>query len=395
MKTDSKFNLVIMGVSCLDGMASSMRVRNLIEPLLKDNLINVNNLIHKKDYSDLSNCQNEGKINEIYFRIISFNLRNLFSLISYIFKGIRFINKSKSKTGKNILYNYQYPEIKNILFLVYAKIKGYYIIFDIVEDLTYFNPDNKFEKFRIWSSNLFVKFSPKLANAIITISSDLYKKMNLICNNKIPVYHIPISVNLSYFPDKKKQKFDHDIKIFYGGSFGEKDGIEFLFKAVERIISKFDNVKLILTGRANKTDGLKLKILLDEFKYKDKIIFYGFLDTTDYYELLNSCDIFCLTRINSKFANAGFPFKLGEFLATRKAVICTMVGDVTQYLSNDINSILIPPESVEKLVESISFLIENPDKIISLGMEGRKVSEKYFDSELLSKNLLTIFNMIR
>ncbi|NJO25605.1 MAG: hypothetical protein HC867_07370 [Bacteroidia bacterium] len=38
-----------MGVSCFDGMASSMRVRNLIEPLVAKNLISVSNLIYKKD----------------------------------------------------------------------------------------------------------------------------------------------------------------------------------------------------------------------------------------------------------------------------------------------------------------------------------------------------------
>jgi glycosyltransferase involved in cell wall biosynthesis len=116
----------------------------------------------------------------------------------------------------------------------------------------------------------------------------------------------------------------------------------------------------------------------------------GFLSTEDYYATLNSCDIFCMTRVNSQFANAGFPFKLGEFLASGKGVIATKVGDVSNYL-DDKNALLISPNSVSELTEALTVFIKDPAKISVLGAEARKTAETHFDSEKVSMKLLSIF----
>ena len=50
---------------------------------------------------------------------------------------------------------------------------------------------------------------------------------------------------------------------------------------------------------------------LDKF-----ILSTGFLLEDEYYKILPHSDVLLMTRINSKYANAGFPFKLGEYLAS-------------------------------------------------------------------------------
>jgi glycosyltransferase involved in cell wall biosynthesis len=101
-----------------------------------------------------------------------------------------------------------------------------------------------------------------------------------------------------------------------------------------------------------------------------------------------------MTRINSDAANAGFPFKLGEFLATGKAVIASDVGDVSSYLKNNIDSILIKPNNVDELVVALSYILDNPEKISSLGNEARNTAETYFDSEKVSTKVLELFKRI-
>ena len=117
----------------------------------------------------------------------------------------------------------------------------------------------------------------------------------------------------------------------------------------------------------------------------------GFLSISDYYATLNSCDIFCMTRINSRFANAGFPFKLGEFLATGKGVIATNVGDVSSYLEDGVNALLISPNTVNELANAILTFINEPGKIKLLGAGARKTAETNFDSEKVGLRLLSIF----
>lgn len=383
---------MVLGVSCFDGMASSMRVRNLFEPLIAKNLISASNLIYKKD--NKQPIGTAGCINNISYKVINFRLSNIFSVIGFIFGGMSFLKKSKQRGKSNIIYNYSYPDIKNIIFILYAKLIGYKIIMDIVEDNNYQAHVGLLNKFRISTSLFLMRHSRHFTNSYIGISEHLFKKLEVVSKGKAPVYLIPITVNLSYFPKKDCHPDKDNLQIFYGGSYGEKDGLEYLIAAFDEVSKNNTGVKLILTGAGHKLDMDKINQQIDKTTNKNRIIYKGFLSTEDYYKLLNECDIFCMTRINSKFANAGFPFKLGEFLASGKAVIATNVGDVSKYLKDDVNALMIQPNSVRELIEALTKLVENPDKICALGIEARKTAELNFDTEKVCMVLLTIFQSV-
>jgi len=390
--TSPACNIVIMGVSYFDGMAGSTRVRNIFEPLVRKNLIKAANLIYQSDNKEP--IGKEGNLNGLNFRVIDFRLGNIFSIFSFWSRGISFLRKNKQQGCKNILYNYNYPDLKNIVFILYAKMKGYKIIFDIVEDNRFEAHASFINKVRIKTSLFLFKFSRRFTSAYVAISEHLYNRAELISKGKIPVYLIPITVNLNYFKNTGYIPDKNNIKIFYGGSFAAKDGLAYLLDAYD-IVSKEDkDIQLILTGLGNPADTDKLKQRIDRSENKNRIIFKGFLNTDDYYAALNNCDIFCMTRINSQFANAGFPFKLGEFLASGKGVIATKVGDVPKYLFNDVNALLINPDSVSDIAGALSAFIKNPEKISLLGSEARRTAETHFDSEKISKKLLSIFNSV-
>jgi len=378
---------MVMGVSCFDGMASSTRVRNLFAPLVEKKLIVANNLVYQTDTRALT--EKNGRLNEINYKVIGFKLNNPFSIFSFWSGGISFLRKSKLKGYKNIIYNYNYPDLKNIVILLFGKMMGYKIIFDIIEDNRFEAHVNFINRLRLKTSLVLFKISRWFTNAYVAISDHLFKRAGEIAKGKVPVYLIPITVNLNYF-QKNNYVPRKELKIFYGGSFGAKDGLEYLISAFDEVSKADSDIKLILTGMGNKQDLEKIQTQINQSAAKDRVIFMGFLSTEDYYATLNSCDIFCMTRVNSQFANAGFPFKLGEFLASGKGVIATKVGDVSNYL-NDSNALLISPNSVNELTEALLTFIKNPAKINSLGAEARRTAEMHFDSEQVSMKLLSIF----
>lgn len=388
-----RYNIVVMGVSCFDGMASSTRVRNIIEPLISKNLIVANNLVYQTDNREP--IGKSGVLNNINFKIIDFRLSNIFSLFGFWGAGISFLTKSKKRGCKNIIYNYNYADLKNIIFLLYAKMTGYKIIIDIIEDNRFERTDGIINSIRLKTSIILFRSSRRFTDHFVAISEQLYKRAELVSKNKVPVSLIPITVNLSYFKDNGYQTNRNNLKIFYGGSFAVKDGLKYLVSAFDVVSKKNEGIELILTGAAPiKTDMEEITKQIDAVAAKDRIKFMGFLKTEDYYNLLNRCDIFCMTRINSVYANAGFPFKLGEFLAAGKAVIATKVGDVPNYLFNDVNALVINPDSVEELSDAILSIIKNPEKIKIMGPKARKTAEAYFDSEKVSMKLLSIFESV-
>lgn len=385
---------MVMGVSCFDGMASSMRVRNLIEPLVEKKLITVSNLVYQKDNKEP--IGKSGKHNHIDFKIIGFSLKNIFSVFGFVFGGLAFIGSSKKKGSKNILYHYNYPDIKSIWFILYAKMIGYKVIFDVIEDNSYQSHVGFINKLRIKTSVFLFKYIRFFADGMIGISEHLYKLVQTVTKNKIPCYLIPITVNLKYFAKSNTAAAttNHTMQIFYGGSFGQKDGLEYLIKAFDKVSIKHPAAELVFTGLGHKQDMDRINSHIASAANKSKINYKGFLGTDEYYTLLKGCDIFCMTRVNSKFANAGFPFKLGEFLASGKAVIATNVGDVSNYLFNNVNAMVVSPDSVEEIADALDLLIQNPEKRSALGIEARKTAEQFFDSDKVGMQLLSIFKAV-
>jgi glycosyltransferase involved in cell wall biosynthesis len=387
-----KYNVIVVGTSCFEGMASSKRIRNLLEPLIQRNLINVKNLAFQSETKQL--IKKEGKIDDIDFKVIGYKLMDIFSVFNFYRQGLLYIKRNKQSNQKNILYNYGGPNIQNILFILYSKSIGFRIICDIVEDNRYEPTVGFLNKLKTRTSVSMLKLSKFYAHSLIGISEHLYNRLIHYSKEKVPVFLIPISVNLCYFKNQLGKEDKCDIKIFYGGSFNEKDGLDFLIDAFDKVSEKHKNVRLILTGTGAKPDIERAKNQINNAKNNERINYMGFLNTSDYFELLNECDIFCMTRIDSNHANTGFPFKLGEFLASGKAVIATRVGDVPNYLTDKVNALVIAPSSVNQLTEALLFLIENPDKREQIGKEGRKTAEYYFDSDKVSLKLFSIFESI-
>jgi glycosyltransferase involved in cell wall biosynthesis len=86
-----------------------------------------------------------------------------------------------------------------------------------------------------------------------------------------------------------------------------------------------------------------------------------------------------MPRIDMGYAQAGFPFKLGEYLATGKPVIASAVADVPDLLKDRRDVFLVPPGKSEAIVEAAEFLIAHPDVAFTIGASGRTTARKLFD----------------
>ena len=105
-------------------------------------------------------------------------------------------------------------------------------------------------------------------------------------------------------------------------------------------------------------------------KSSRNIHYVGLVPDVEFYQFLVNADILLMTRINSKYANAGFPFKLGEYLASGNPVIATDVSDIGYYLENMEEVIMIEPSNKNSLVKAMNFVLENETDFI--GLNGKR-----------------------
>lgn len=390
---ENKINIVITGVSLFSLSVSAVRVKNLINPLRHRVNLEIQNLVITSPQME-NQFEHEQWDKKIEYLEIKYDLRNIFSLLTFVYGCFISLRRMKRKGSANILYIYGYPDLTNIFSVLFAIFLKYRIIYDIVEDNSVISDYKSFKgRVKNYSSLFLIRNISRLGHGAIAISSHLKAQLERYSKNKIPIELIPISVDCNSFP-AQDIKSNGSLKMFYGGSFGEKDSIEVLLDAFGTVSKSYDNLRLVLTGTGAERHLTKLHHLIENNPGKDKIDFKGFLAVNEYFKTINECDILCVTRSSSAFANAGFPFKLGEFLASGKPVIVSKVSDVQNYIKNNQNGLLVNPDSKDDLINAITTLIN--DKVLrkKIGEEGRKTAKQFFDSGLVSDKFYTFINTV-
>jgi glycosyltransferase involved in cell wall biosynthesis len=299
---------------------------------------------------------------KIYFKII-----DLFRIMAVLFH-------EREKGHLNVLYFYTGRQLLlHRIFL--AKLLGYKILIDIVE-----NPNSlkyslsKMQSIRTLYFLFLYRIIPWYADAVIVVSKLLKDKIAKDFEGRLPVFLLAVS----YDPDDfnvTAEQYPYPT-IFYGGSYGSNYDFDSLFKAFNSINKEFPDVKLCLSGNIDNTMKLKLK---ESIVNKNSIMFLGFLDEKIYFRTICSMSILCMPRNNTIQANAGFPFKLAEYLATGKPVVTSRSSDVSDYVNDDDAYIYEPGDSLK--IESMFRLILTDYKTaLKVGTCGKLKAQKYFDS---------------
>lgn len=305
-------------------------------------------------------------------------------------------NLLKSSPNEKYLYHYGYINIYTLLAVLTAKLRKISVLLDIVEDLhiDHGKRDLKYKlKYKI--ANKFYRLSPYLANGIIVISNHLYEKITEDFEN-LKVKLIPISIDKENFSfDSQTDQKNSKIKLFYGGSFAAKDGIENVLDAFKILRKDKYECELILTGKINKSRKQYVLNMIKSHPYHSDIKYLGFLSDSEYYEVLNLCDIHLMIRNTTEFANAGFPFKLGEMLATGKPVVVSRLIELETIMINKKNCLIISPDNTEEISDSIKYLINNNEMANEIGNAGRITSFNLFDSSIIKNKFLEFINEIQ
>lgn len=376
-------HVLLLGVPLFEGMAGSVRVRNLLYPLIQENKISWSNLYFSKL---AGNYKHPDALNVQEVELETFSIKS----ISNFLKGsFQFIKRRNDKNQSNILYAYDTPDLKSIFLILYAKSQGYKIILDIVEDNRFAASYGGFwNRLRIKSGQFLVFISPFYADLAIGISNHLFGKLSDLYLDLSKVVFIPVTVDLDEI--QMLNQLDRPVKkVFYGGSFGKKDGVELLVGAFEKLQVIFPKSELVLTGKSDNQDDFEEFLeLIRNSNAADSINYLGFLSTEEYHRVIRDCDVFCVIRNKSQAANTGFPSKLAEFLAAGRAVIASDVGDIRGLLKDGKDLILVPPENEVELFKALLRIFRDPTLSLKLGKSGRKAAEENFDNRKYSVLLL-------
>jgi glycosyltransferase involved in cell wall biosynthesis len=296
---------------------------------------------------------------------------------------------------RNVLYKYSSPTPEDVVPTARARSLGYKVVFDLIEDhdtAARISGSVK-HRLKIWLTQRLLRRIGTLADGVVVISTHLETKIRTMTRDRLPVHLQRVSVDLGLLPDPPRP-FSDSPRLFYSGSFGEKDGIDVLLGAFEKVAAAHPGVRLVLTGKGEPARMTQFLERAERSPAADRIEYRGYLSDRDYYSLLNEIDIPCITRIDTEHAHAGFPFKLGEFMAAGKPVVASRVSDIPSLLTDGVDAMLVPPGSVDAVADAIEFLLAHPADALRMAERARATAATHFDHVKQGRDLRTFLRRV-
>lgn len=225
----------------------------------------------------------------------------------------------------------------------------------------------KFEWFRrmFESSAALVTFSHWAKNSLVNDYG--------IAPDKVTV--IPPGVDLSYWhPTVKPAAKDGVLRLlFVGGDFVRKGG-EVLLKAFESGLSDRCTLDIVTKDEISELAGSSVRVhkglkpnspqLRQLYAEADLFVFPTFGDCT--------------------------PIVVMEAMASGLPVVATDVGALAEQVENGTNGFLVPPDDPSAIVEAVSNLVNNPQRLVAMGAASRTKAEKFFNGEHNYKALIAL-----
>ncbi len=385
MRNAAALNVVFMAhLGYPRGMAGTQLLQNLMDALRAEASVTPRMLVLRQGRDFAADNPTSGVHKGIEYHTVGAGLRpglsSVFGLPAYIREGLGLLRRWQKPEAKNILFVYGPPSTDNLVFVYRARRIGYRAVFYLAEDIrVQGHAKDLFARLKHASAVFFTRRIGRLADAVLVISRRLEDQIEPLISGRCPVRMLPICVNLDeiLFTDRP---FGNPVRLLHGGTFGDKDKVEVLLEAFETLCSSGRDLRLALTGRGSPERMEAIRRRVEAMACRDRIDWLGYLDAGEYIRRLAEFDILCMTRGSSAFAQAGFPFKLGEYLATGRPVIASRVSDVTEYLADRRDAVLIEPDSAVDIVQAVEWLLDHPDEALQIGRAGRQTAERCFDA---------------
>ena len=196
----------------------------------------------------------------------------------------------------------------------------------------------------------------------------------------VPVIDIPFGVNPDDFTPSYEVK--ENPTLYHIGSMNwmpNEEGIRWFLKNVwDRLHERMPELKLNLAGRHMPKWLMNLK--------KDNVTVLGEVPSAQEFIRDNGIAIVPL------LSGSGIRIKIIESMAMGKTVITTMIGaEGIQY--SEYNNIIIA-DNPTKIVETICRIMKEPEEIMRIGRNARKLIEDVYDNKKIIDRLLIFYEEI-
>ncbi|ELP5183049.1 glycosyltransferase family 4 protein [Clostridium perfringens] len=222
------------------------------------------------------------------------------------------------------------------------------------------------------------------SEVIIAISKAIFNKFNgnFESNKMKLIYNGVKKIDL-----QKRYKDKPCVDILLAGAIKKNKGQEQAILAVGNLIKKGYNINLLLAGNIESDYGEYLKKIIKSNQIVNEVKFIGF--TNELNNIRKNVDIELICSKKEAFGRVTV-----EAMMCGNAIIGANTGATVELIDDGYNGLLYRQGDIEDLAKKIESLISNREKMITIGMNGKKVAESQFTSQINANNIYNLYKKI-
>jgi glycosyltransferase involved in cell wall biosynthesis len=235
---------------------------------------------------------------------------------------------------------------------------------------------------------------------LIALDKSVLKNVDVItcvsesCSNEIreeyginrDIYNVGNGVDPQYFPPPSLKSSENPYILYTGRLDGRKGLIDFI-DAAPIVLTKFPEMKFILTGKGSYKNFLLARI--NKLKLGKNFHFYNYVPTNELVKLYQNATIYVLPSYYE-----GLPTSLLEALSCGLPCVATDVDGNNELIINGENGILIPPHNPEKMAEAICLLLNNKELRDKYSINGRRTITELYDWDKIAEKYIQLYQKI-
>ncbi|MEL6582022.1 MAG: glycosyltransferase [Cyanobacteria bacterium J06621_12] len=183
---------------------------------------------------------------------------------------------------------------------------------------------------------------------------------------------------------------DGTIQIATTGRLVEKKGIEYVIRAVAKLVPSYPCLRYKIIGEGHLRQYFV--DLIQELELAEHVELMGWRNETEIVETLSNTHIFVAPSITAADGNQDAPINvLKEAMAIGLPVVSTYHGGIPELVEEGKSGFLVPERNADALAAKLSYLIEHPELWSAMGKAGRDFVLNHYNLGQLNDDLMNIY----
>lgn len=231
------------------------------------------------------------------------------------------------------------------------------------------------------------------ADALTVVSSAMQRTaaaMRLKDAGDISIIPMGVDSHTTFIPPAQNLKRKG---LLFVGRLVDKKGIEYLLKALPRVLASHPDERLTVIGDGPLQPALVA--LCKTLDIQDHVIFTGALTNRDIPHYLQTSAIAVFPSVVTDSGDQeGTPVAIMEALACGCATITADYPGVRDIISDKETGLIVAGRSPDAIAAAILTLLDHEEMRLNLSRNGRQQVQEQYDWRMVSNNFLTLFQKL-